>query len=74
MPGYGYEHVCMAELGERRRCWTEKAKDLRDPNVDSTIIWVLMLLRKTGTLRERGKNEEMTLMNEQVSLGRHKSL
>ena len=45
----------MTELGERRRCWTEKAKDLRDPNVDLTIIWVLMLLRKTGALRERGK-------------------
>lgn len=66
----------MAELGRRRRCWTEKAKGLRDPNADLTIIWVPMLLRKTGTLRERGwgGNEEMTLMNEQVSLGRHKSL
>lgn len=64
----------MAELGERRRCWTEKAKGLRDPNVALTIIRVLMLLRKTGTLRERGESEEMTLMSEQVGLGRPKSL
>ena len=54
-PEYGHEHECMAELGERRRCWTEKAKGLRDPNVALTIIRVLMLLRKTGTLRERGE-------------------
>ena len=30
-----------------------KPKALRDPNADLTIVWVLMLLRNTGTLRER---------------------
>ena len=64
----------MAELGRRRRCWTEKAKGLRDPNAALTIVWVLMLLRKRNIKGKVGGNEEMTLTNDQVSLGRHKSL